>query len=211
MPPIESPKVVRITREFLDTIARDQEIVLDAQPAAAVPVRTGFDREHHPFLDRAGSGLMRVRRFVGSCTDAVRDRMGRLAGIAGLGDSVADEAIELRETRAGATVVERTRIHAEERVEELVVACGELSWTHVLRVVAPVPVRAHPDLEQGRLVLLHGPVSGRGEGANSRARPDEREAERELDPALPARPLPMDEPLPERSGLALLHPGFELP
>ena len=42
------------------------------------------------------------------------------------------------------------------------------------------------------------------------ARPDEREAERELDLAAPARALAVDEPLPERRRLALLHPGPQL-
>ena len=77
-------------------------------------------------------------------------------------------------------------------------------------MVAPVAVGADPDLEQRRLVRRHRPVPGRGEGLDPLAGPDEREAERELDQPAPAGSLAVDEPLPDRGGLALPHAGPEL-
>ena len=77
-------------------------------------------------------------------------------------------------------------------------------------MVAPVAVGADPDLEERRLVFLHAPVPGRGERANARPRPDEREPERQVDELLPTRPLAVHERLPERRRLALLHPRPQL-
>ena len=65
-------------------------------------------------------------------------------------------------------------------------------------MVAPVAVGADPDLEQRRLVLLHRPVAGRGEGLDAGARPDEREAERELD-LCPPSPCPRRGRTPARA------------
>ena len=140
---------------------------------------------------------MRVRRLVRACADTVCDRMRRLAGVAGGCMTVADQDVELGQARARAAVVDahRRRRRAARRAARRSGARAS-PGTDVLRVVAPVAVGADPDLEQRRLVLEHRSVAGRGEGADPRARPDEREAERELDLSVPAGPLAVDEALP---------------
>ena len=77
-------------------------------------------------------------------------------------------------------------------------------------MVAPVAVGADPDLEQRRLVRLHRPVARGRERADAGAGPDEREAVRELDLALPARAAAVHEAVPERAGLALGHARAEM-
>ena len=69
---------------FSAPVAGDQEVVLDAQPAAAGPVAARLDREHHALGDLAAARLVRVRRLVRPRADAVADRVRRLAGIAEL-------------------------------------------------------------------------------------------------------------------------------
>jgi hypothetical protein len=133
--------------------------------------------------------------------------MGRLPGVAGLRDAVPDEPVELGETGPRADMVDGGAVDGEELFEQLVVLLRELAGTDVLRVVAPVAVHADPDLEERRLPLLHGAVARRREGPDPRAGPDEGEPARQLDLPLVARALGVDEALPERSGLALLHAG----
>ena len=153
---------------------------------------------------------MRIGRLVRAGADAVRDRVRRLAGVTGLREPVADEDVELGEARAGLHVVDGGPVDREQLLEELVVLGRQIAGADVLRVVAPVAVHADPDLEQCRLALLHGPVAGRGEGADARARPDERKPARQLDQPPVAGALPVHEALPERPGLALLHPRSQL-
>src|SRR5947209_8059605 len=119
---IGSPKVVRVAGQLLGAVRGDEEVVLDAKAAAAVPVRAGLDREHHAFLHRAAAGLVRVRRLVGPRADAVGDRMCRLLRKSSFGDAGADQPIELGETRAGTAVVDRTPVDGEQSIEQLVVA-----------------------------------------------------------------------------------------
>src|SRR5262245_32442222 len=144
---------------------------------------------------------------MGPRPHAVSDRMGRLAGIADLGQALSDQSVELVEACAWPAVVDRAPVHAQKARTKLLVGGCEVAGAEVLRVVAPVAVGADPDLEQRRLVLLHRPVAGRREGPDAFARPHEREAQREIDLALPAGALAVDEAVPQRSGLALLHPG----
>src|SRR5213075_1699356 len=98
-----------------------------------------------------------------------------------LGEPVANEHVERGERRAWPQVVDRAPVDAEEPVEELVVAWVERPGDDVLRVVAPVAVRADPDLEQGWLMLGDRAVAGGRERADAGARPDERERELEID------------------------------
>ncbi len=92
---------------FSAPVAGDQEVVLDAQPAAAVPVAAGLDREHHALGDLAAAGLVGVRRLVCTRADAVTDRVRRLARVADRGDALAHEHVELGEARAWAAVRDR--------------------------------------------------------------------------------------------------------
>ena len=77
------PEVIGIRRQLLGAVVRDQEVVLHAQAAAAVPVDAGLDREDHAGLDRPAAGLVRVRRLVCTRADAVADRMAGLPRITG--------------------------------------------------------------------------------------------------------------------------------
>ena len=99
------------------------------------------------------------------------------------------------------------RVDAHQLLLELGVARIELARNQVLRVVAPVAVGTDPDLEERRLVLLDRTAAGGGEGADSRAGPDEREAVRELDlPSVEAGAVVVHPAVPEGADLALAHP-----
>src|SRR5262249_20866846 len=150
------------------------------------------------------------RRLVRAGADPVADRMGRLAGKAELLDPLPHEPVELRHARARPAVVDRAAVDGQQALLELAVVLAQLADAEQLRVVGPVPVGADPDLEQHRLALDDRPVARRGERLDAAPRPDQREAERELDLALPARALTVDEALPERSDLALGHADLQL-
>ena len=100
-------------------------------------------------------------------------------------------------------------VDMDKRLFELHILRTQLSRTEVLGVVAPVPVRTDPDLEQRRLVLAHGAVARCRERLDPGAGPDQREGKREVD-VFPVRPLTVDVPLPERRGLALAHSRAQL-
>ena len=152
-----------------------------------------------PLGDLAAAGLVRVRRLVRPRADAVADRVRRLAGVARAGEPVADQPVELGEARARAGSASiAPLVHLEQRGLELAVLGAQLARAEQLRVVAPVAVGADPDLEQRRLVRRHGPVAGGGERPDPAARPDEREAERELD-AVRASPCPRRGRTPARA------------
>ena len=93
--------------ELSRPVARDQEVVLDAQPAAARPVHAGLDREDHVLAQLAGPGLVSVRRLVSAGADAVRDRMRGLARVADLGESGPDQPVEFGQAGARLQVVDR--------------------------------------------------------------------------------------------------------
>ena len=76
-------------------VGGDQEVVLDAQAASALPVASWFNCKNHALLDLATAGLVRVRRLVGARTDTVADRVRRLTGEPDLVDPGADAPVEL--------------------------------------------------------------------------------------------------------------------
>ncbi len=78
-------------------------------------------------------------------------------------------------------------------------------------MVGPVAVGADPDLEERRLALDHRPVRRRRERPDPGPGPDQREPEREVDLALPAGSLAVDEPLPLGGDLSLAHPRPDQP
>src|SRR5581483_9092744 len=98
-------------------------------------------------------------------------------------DPLADQPVELGEAGAVAHVRDRVAEDREQELEQTLVLRFQTADDDVLRVVAPVAVHAHPDLEQGRLAPDDRPVAGRGERPDALSRPDERMAARELDPA----------------------------
>ena len=196
-------------RELLGSFGGDEEVVLDAEAAAALDIASWLDCKHHALADLAASGLVRVRRLVGASADAVRDRVRGLAGEAHGVDARADAAVELGEARSGAGERDRVLVDGQELLLELAVLLRELARDEVLRVVAPVAVGADPDLEERRLALDDGPARRRREGLDPGPGPDEREAERELDLPLPARALAVDEPLPLGGDLRLGHAGLD--
>src|SRR5205823_10764462 len=132
---------VRERRKLLGPGRRDQEVVLESEAAAPVPVDARLDREHHAVLDLPAAGLLRIRRLVGPGADAVADGMARLALISGCREAVPDQAVELGQAGAGSAVRHRPRVDVEKLSQELLVARVELAGTDVLGVVAPVAVR----------------------------------------------------------------------
>ena len=124
---------------------------------------------------------------------------------------VAHEPVELGEARARPAVVDRALVDVEQARLELAVVGAQLAEAEQLRVVGTSSRRRRPRSRTASArPRLHRQVAGRGERLDPGPRPDEREAERELDLALPARALAVHEALPDRGGLALLHPGPEL-
>jgi hypothetical protein len=73
-------EIVRVGAQFFVAVFCDQKIVFQTQTSAARPVNAGFDRQHHPFLDCARAGLVRIRPLVGAGADTVADGVGGLSG-----------------------------------------------------------------------------------------------------------------------------------
>src|ERR1041385_1113771 len=121
--------------------------------------------------------------------DSVTDRMTRLSRITRFGKAGAAPPVQLRQGGARPAPVGDGRVHRHQLLFEAPVLVAHFARAEVLRVITPVAVRADPDLEQRRLVLLDGAVGGCRERPNARPRPDERVAERELDLSAPARPF----------------------
>src|SRR6185312_13727997 len=89
-------------RQLLRPGRRDEEVVLDAQAATALPVDAGLDRQHHSLGKLAGAGLVGIGRLVRPGADTVAERVARLAGVADRSDCVASGAVELSQALAGA-------------------------------------------------------------------------------------------------------------
>ena len=147
-------------RELLEPVRGDEEVVLDPQAAAALPVHAGLDREHHVLLERR-------RRRPGADRAArarARRRRGRSGARAGP-DSRSRRCPPGRLCRArpstcpACAALERVGVHGQQLLLELGVFGLELAEHEVLRVVGPVAVRADPDLEEHRLALDDGQVA----------------------------------------------------
>ena len=154
-------------------------------------------------IDRIEAGFPRVSQDDWKAVELI-SAAGLRAEIWGFSRAVPadlEALVELGQGSPGATVPERARVDVEQLPLELRVVGPQLAGAEVLRVVAPVAVGADPDLEERRLVLLDRQVAGGGERLDPGTRPDEREAKRELDPALPACALAVDEAVPQRAGL----------
>ena len=132
---------------FSGAAGGDQEVVLDAETAAALPVDAGLDREHHALADLAAAGLVRVGRLVGAGADAVADRMGDGDRGADRVQARAHAPVELGQARSRPAERDRVVVDGDQRALELGVLRLQLPADEVLRVVGPVAVGAHPDLE----------------------------------------------------------------
>src|SRR4029077_14861499 len=86
--------------ELLRPVRGDQEVVLEAEAAAVVPVAAWLDCKDHALGDLAARRLVRIRRLVSPGADPLADRMRRLAGIPDTPESLADPAVELGEPRS---------------------------------------------------------------------------------------------------------------
>src|SRR3982074_914377 len=84
-------EIVRVRTEFFVAGLRDQGVIFEAEPAAARPVDSWLDRQHHSLFHGSRSRLMRVRRLVRPCADTVADRRRRLSGVASFGTAGADQ------------------------------------------------------------------------------------------------------------------------
>src|SRR5918992_4565556 len=73
-------EVVRVAAEALAAVRGHEEVVLEPQPPAALPVDARLDRQHHPLADLTAAGPVRPRRPVGAPPNAGRHRGRRLAG-----------------------------------------------------------------------------------------------------------------------------------
>src|ERR1700680_5298041 len=97
-------EIIRVSTEFFVAVLRDQEVIFEAEPAAARPVNPRLDRQHHSLFHGSRSRLMRVRRLVRPCAYTVADRMRRLSWIASFGNARANQPIQLRDTSALGTL-----------------------------------------------------------------------------------------------------------
>src|SRR5580658_3515982 len=84
------PKVIRIAAQFFVAFVGYQKIVFESQASASGPINPGFDGQHHPFLDGASSGLMRIGELMGTRSDPVTDGMRRLTRISTVRDTSAN-------------------------------------------------------------------------------------------------------------------------
>ena len=94
---------------FSAPVVGDEEVVLDAEAAAALDIASWLDCKNHAGGDLAAARLVRVRRLVRAGADAVADRVRRLAREAHRVDPGADPPVELGEARARAREVDRVR------------------------------------------------------------------------------------------------------
>src|SRR5206468_2945109 len=86
--------------ELLGAFVGDEEVVLDAQPAALRPVDARLECQHHAGLELAATSLMRVGGLVCARADAVAEGMGGLPRVAHRGDPLTCDAVELRQARS---------------------------------------------------------------------------------------------------------------
>ena len=199
-------------RELLGAVGRDQEVVLDAQAAAALPVAAGLDREHHPLLDRAAAGLVRVRRLVRARADAVAIGCDGWPGKPAAAMPVADRGGRARRgsrpagsgrSRGRTPRAARPRARGSRRAARpgRGASCGRTSSR-----------RRRP---RSRTASARRSCTGRSPVAVNvlMPAPDQTSEKPSASSTLlprPARALAVDEPLPERGRLALLHPGPQL-
>src|ERR1700680_3353215 len=83
-------KIVGVGTELFVALLSNQEVVFQAEPAAAGPINSRLNRQHHSLFHGSGSRLMGVRRLVRPCAYAVADGMRRLTGIASFGNARAN-------------------------------------------------------------------------------------------------------------------------
>src|ERR1700682_1989963 len=173
--PASQTEIVRVSTEFFVAVLRDQEVIFEAEPAAARPINSWLDRQHHSFFHGSRSRLMRVRRLVRPCAYAVADRMRRLSGIASFGNASPTQPIQIRKPSALARVIDRFGEDLQEQIQEFVILRGQFPRAGIFREVGPVAVHAHPDFKQSRFILLDGTISGGREGCGALSRPYERD------------------------------------
>src|SRR5579859_7724244 len=93
-------KIVWIGAKLFVAAAGDVEVVFQAQAAAAGPVDSGLDSQHHAFFHRTRARLVRVRGLMRPRSNPMTDGMGGLSGIAAFRNTSSDQAVQLRETGA---------------------------------------------------------------------------------------------------------------
>src|SRR5690348_1163774 len=102
---VHQAEIIRIGAQLFAAGFGDEEIVFEAQSAATGPINAGLDGENHIFSHGDRGGLMREWGLMRACSHTVSNRMGRLAGIAAFGDSGANKAVQLSQTRAVARML----------------------------------------------------------------------------------------------------------
>src|SRR5882762_4381925 len=114
------PKIIWIRAEFLIPRIGDPKIVLQPQAAACRPVDPRLNCQDHSLSNRSRARLVRVGRFVGASSNAVTDRMRRLAGITALGDPRSRQAIQFRKARAILRIRSRFAKDLQQEIEQAV-------------------------------------------------------------------------------------------
>src|SRR5580700_477180 len=97
----------------------------------------------------------------------MRDRVRRLAFIAGFVDEGADDAINLAERGAIADDTHRFAKNLKQQIEQAIVFGSERARANILGEVGPVAVGADPNFDERWLVFLHGAIAGGGESGDA--------------------------------------------
>src|SRR6266436_1434923 len=126
------PKIIRIRAKLLIPRVRNPKIVFQAQAAATRPVNPRLNRQNHSLANRSRTGLMRIGRFVGASSNAMTDRMRRLAGITTLGNPRPRQAVQFREARAILRIRSRFIEHLQQEIEQPVILRRQVTGTNVL-------------------------------------------------------------------------------
>src|SRR5579872_2455248 len=171
-------KIVRISAQLFIACIGNQKVIFDAQAAAARPINSRLDRQHHPFFNGAFSRLMGIGKLVRPRAHAVTNGMGGLSWVSAVRNPRPNQTIKFGEVSA----IPRKRNclieHVEQQIQQLVILGGKFAGACVLREVCPISIHTNPNFEQSGLIILNRTISGRCERGNPLARPDEGEGAR---------------------------------
>src|SRR6266852_182762 len=126
------PKIIRIRAKLLIPRVRNPKVVFQPQTTATWPVNPRLNRQNHSLANRSCSGLMRVRRLVGTSPNTVTDRMRRLTGIAAFGNPGSRQAIQFRKARAILRKGSRFVENFQQEIEQAVILRRQVTGTNIL-------------------------------------------------------------------------------
>src|SRR5216684_2346788 len=126
------PKIIRIRAKLLIPRVRNPKVVFQPQTTATWPVNPRLNRQNHSLANRSCSGLMRVRRLVGTSPNTVTDRMRRLTGIAAFGNPGSRQAIQFRKARAIHGMRHSFVENFQQEIEQAVILRRQVTGTNIL-------------------------------------------------------------------------------